>query len=166
MLLTLGLMLLALSIVISLISMTAYPVEYTSQDVYVSTSGVEVPAVLGIPGGESILEPVLSATNIGEQAVYIEVFSVFNESAPLGGVVQPGETVNFTLNHIFYYIKSSGGARLSLTLRGFKMPFIALSILSLIAFIAGTVISAISVYAWILEKSLGRASKASATPGS
>ncbi|ADV65108.1 hypothetical protein [Desulfurococcus mucosus] len=152
-LMILGLATLVASIPLSLVSMTTHYIEYSAERVFdVPAEPVELTSILGVTGAEDLVNLTLSLRNMDNHS---STLMVFDRIVEYSVTVKPGEAVNLTLNHPFYSIMSMENTTLtSITLTGLRAvkPFMALSILSLVTFIVGTVLMATYIYLRTLEK--------------
>jgi len=150
-----GLAVLLASIPLSLLSMTTYYREYQAEAVYnVTKYPALLPYILQIGEASSLSQVNLSITNMDEHPAKIIVSSQLVEYSR---TLNPGETVNFALDNVYYSVMTDEGSMKALIrvdcLKEEK-PFLPLSIVSLITFITGTILVSFYVYMKIMESTL------------
>jgi len=147
-----GLAVLLASIPLSLLSMTTYYREYRAEAVYnVTEYPALLPYILQIGEASSLSQVNLSITNMDEHPAKIMVSSQLVEYSR---TLKPGETINFTLDNVYYSVMTDEGsmrALIRINCLKEEKPFLPLSIVSLITFITGTILVSFYVYMKILE---------------
>lgn len=151
-LMLIGLSMLVASILLSMASMlTYYSVIHYSTIYNLTTMEIPLTSILENTDPGNLVNITLTVENMD---THIARITVFNRLIEYSEYVKPGEAVVFTLDNLFYNIMASEDTRVLINMTCIKeeKPFLLLSLLSLVAFTIGTVISAFYVYLKMLEK--------------
>ncbi|WP_157861059.1 hypothetical protein [Desulfurococcus amylolyticus] len=151
-LMLIGLSMLVASILLSMASMlTYYSVIHYSTIYNLTTIEIPLTSILENTDPGNLVNITLTVENID---THIARITVFNRLIEYSEYVKPGEVVVFTLDNLFYNIMASEDTQVSINMTCIReeKPFLLLSLLSLVTFTIGTVVSAFYVYLKTLEK--------------